>query len=88
MASIGAPVVTGVIGVTGGATVVVEIAHTDTGVAIAVAAVEAGKGAVGAPKREVTAQKKWMSVAEDRATRHRKMHPTVLMIRACHPLRL
>lgn len=61
-----APVVTGV--TEDGAAVIVEIALTDTGIVIAVAAVEAGKGAVGAEKREVTAQNTWMSVTEDGAT--------------------
>lgn len=58
---------TGVTEVTDGAVVAVEIVHTDTGVVIAVAAVEAGKGVVGVAEGEVTAQNTWMSVAEDRA---------------------
>lgn len=53
-----------------GAAVAVEIAHVDTGVVTvtAVAAVEAGKGAVGVAEREVTAQRTWKIIAEDRAT--------------------
>lgn len=47
---------TGVTEVTDGAVVAVEIVHTDTGVVIAVAAVEAGKGVVGVAEGEVTAQ--------------------------------
>lgn len=68
MASTGAPVVTGV--TEDGAAVVVEIALTDIGIVIAtaVAAVGAGKGAVGVEKREVTVQNTWMSVTEDGAT--------------------
>lgn len=68
--NIEAPVKTGVTEVTDGAAVAAEITQADTGIIIAtvVAAVEAGKGAVGVAEREVTAQNTWMSITEDRAT--------------------
>lgn len=68
MAITGGPVVTRVTKVTDGVVVAVEIACADTDKVIAVAAVEAGKGAVGVAEREVTAQNIWMSIAENSAT--------------------